>query len=65
MTKVEPAQMYLLSSLEGFEIRWDPDHKPPDFAYVTNKLGEQIYIYSNRDIWLTSKEAQAAAESLQ
>jgi len=62
--KIEPPQSYLLSSLEGLEIRWDPEHKPPTWAFITNTRGEQVYFYALQDLWLTSEEAHARAESL-
>lgn len=51
--RVEPHQSYLLSTVEGLEVRWGPEGKqPPEWAYVTNKLGEQVYIYATHDLYL-------------
>ena len=62
MTPITPAQTHLLSSLEGFAVRWDPAHEPPEWAYMTNSLGERVWVYAHYEMWLTSQDAQDRAE---
>jgi hypothetical protein len=54
----------ILTSLEGLTLTLsEPDAGEPRFAFVTNKLGEKVYIFASDNLYLTHAEPAAASRS--